>query len=118
MGTILLEGMEFFAFHGCFKEEQIIGTKFTVDLQVTTDTAASEISDHLTDTTDYVGLYRCVKKEMEIKSHLLEHVAHRIVTAICKEFPAIDALELKISKLNPPMGGKMQQVSFKTAWVK
>jgi len=27
MGKILLEGMEFFAYHGHYKEEQIIGTK-------------------------------------------------------------------------------------------
>jgi dihydroneopterin aldolase len=118
MGTILLEGMEFFAFHGCFKEEQIIGTKFILDLQIELDTTVSELSDHLHDTTDYVRLYRCVKKEMEQKSHLLEHVARRIMDASIKEFPEIQAIELKIAKINPPMGGKMQQVSYKTRWKK
>ncbi len=118
MGTILLEGMEFFAFHGCFKEEQIIGTKFIVDLVVDIDTVVAERSDSLHDTADYVGLYRCVKREMEQKSHLLEHVAARIVEAIRRDFPAILAIDLKIAKLNPPMGGKMQQVSFKTLWKK
>ena len=118
MGTILLEGMEFFAFHGCFKEEQIIGTKFIVDIQIEVDTAVSEISDRLGDTTDYVGLYRCVKKEMEQKSHLLEHLARRIVDAVTAQFPSILAISLKIAKINPPMGGKMQQVSFKTRWKK
>ncbi len=118
MGTILLEGMEFFAFHGCFKEEQIIGTKFIVDLYVEVDTAVSEDSDHLRDTVDYVGLYRCVKSEMEKKSHLLEHVAKRILTSLQTHFPSIDSMELKIAKINPPMGGKMQQVSYKTQWKK
>jgi dihydroneopterin aldolase len=118
MGTILLEGMEFFAFHGCFKEEQIIGTKFIVDLAVDADTSVAEDSDHLRDTLDYVGLYRCVKKEMEQKSFLLEHVAKRIVTAVTAEFPAVGSLRLKIAKINPPMGGKMHQVCFETQWVK
>jgi dihydroneopterin aldolase len=118
MGTILLEGMEFFAFHGCFKEEQIIGTKFIVDLVVDVDTAVAEGSDSLHDTADYVGLYACVKMEMEQKSHLLEHLARRIVDALQSEFPAINAIELKIAKINPPMGGKMHQVSFKTQWKK
>ena len=118
MGTIILEGMEFFAFHGCFKEEQIIGTKFIVDLHVETDTSVSEKSDRLRDTIDYVGLYQCVKSEMEQKSHLLEHLARRILTAVQTDFPAIDSIRLKISKINPPMGGKMQQVSFKTDWKK
>ncbi len=114
----MLEGMEFFAFHGCFKEEQIIGTKFIVDLQIDVDTTLAEDSDHLRDTADYVGLYRCVKKEMEQKSFLLEHVAKRIIVAVQKEFPSISAIELKLAKINPPMGGKMHQVSFKTQWKK
>ena len=118
MGTILLEGMEFFAFHGCFKEEQIIGTKFIVDLVVDVDTTVAEQSDSLHDTADYVGLYRCVKLEMEQKSHLLEHLARRIMDVIQLEYPSIDAIDLKIAKLNPPMGGKMHQVSFKTQWKK
>jgi dihydroneopterin aldolase len=118
MGTILLEGMEFFAFHGCFKEEQIIGSKFIVDLSVEVDTTIPERSDNLHDTADYVGLYRCVKREMEQKSHLLEHVARRILDAVRSDFQAVSSIELKIAKMNPPMGGKMHQVSFKTQWRK
>jgi dihydroneopterin aldolase len=57
MGTILLEGMEFFAFHGCFKEEQIIGTKFIIDLYIDFESTKAEETDHLRDTVDYVGLY-------------------------------------------------------------
>jgi len=116
MGTISLEGMEFFAFHGCFREEQIIGTKFVVTIAVETDTSAPEASDRLADTLDYVKLYRCIKQEMEQKSHLLEHVAGRIRGAVQREFPGVRSGRLKIAKLNPPAGGKMQQVSFQIEW--
>ena len=112
MGKIMLEGMEFFSFHGCFKEEQIIGSRFTVDLEVDADTAAAERTDHLHDTLDYTGLYRIVKREMEQKSYLLEHVAWRISEALRSEYPAILSIRLKIAKINPPMGGKMKQVSY------
>lgn len=118
MGTILLEGMEFFAFHGCFKEEQIIGSRFTVDLQIETVTNGAEQTDRLVDTVDYVKLYRSVKTEMEQKSHLLEHVANRIVSTIRCNFPEIDRIEIKIAKMNPPIGGKIRQVCFKQIWVK
>lgn len=110
--------MEFFSFHGCFREEQIIGTKFIVDLSIDADTSKSEISDQLRDTVDYVALYQCVKKEMDQKSHLLEHVAKRILDSLCNSFPAIEAIELKIAKINPPMGGKMHQVSYQLCWNK
>ena len=118
MGTILLEGMEFFAFHGCFREEQIIGTKFIVDLAIDAETAVAEDSDHLRDTVDYSGLYQCIKHEMEQKSHLLEHVGKRIIDAVRNGFPAVSSIELKIAKINPPVGGKLRQVSFKTQWKK
>lgn len=118
MGKIKLEGMEFFAYHGCFKEEQLIGTKFIVDLTVETDTEAAEESDHLYDTVNYVNLYQVVKIEMEQKSHLLEHVARRIMTSAKENFPGITSIELKVSKLNPPVGGKMKQISFETKWNK
>ena len=42
MGIISLEGMDFFAYHGCFTEEQIIGTHFIVDLHLETDTSQAE----------------------------------------------------------------------------
>jgi dihydroneopterin aldolase len=116
MGQIILEGMEFFAFHGCFREEQIIGSKFRVDLRISTDTDKAELSDHLRDTVDYVALYQAVKVEMEQKSHLLEHVGRRIIDRIRSQFPAITSIHLKIAKNNPPMGGKMHQVCFETGW--
>ena len=118
MGKILLEGIEFFAYHGCYKEEQIIGTRFTVDLVVETDTAKAEVSDHLHDTISYVHIYQAVKNEMEQKSHLIEHVARRIIDSIVSKFPSITSIELKISKLNPPVGGKMKQVAYRTNWVR
>jgi dihydroneopterin aldolase len=111
MGKILLEGMEFFAYHGHYREEQIIGTKFIVELEVEFDTMEAEQSDHLSDTINYQEVYQVVKKEMEINAHLLERVARRILDAVMKSFPQVRSLQVKISKVNPPLGGKVRQVT-------
>ena len=118
MGKILLDGIEFFAYHGCYKEEQIIGTRFVVNLVVETDTSKAEASDNIHDTVSYVHLYQAIKKEMEIKSHLIEHVAARIMDSIRSQFAALDSIDLTIYKVNPPVGGQMQQVGYNTKWVK
>lgn len=118
MGTILLEGMEFFSYHGCFKEEQLIGTKFTVDLAVEADMQVAEVSDRLVETVDYVGLYKAVKKQMDTKAYLLEHVAWRIMESLKTSFPELSSIELKINKINPPIGGKVHQVCYATSWRK
>ena len=112
MSTISIEKMEFYAYHGCFQEEQIIGTRFLVDLYLETDTKKAEKTDELTDTVNYQEVYLLVKTEMEIKSKLLEHVGRRILDAIIKTFPEVNFAKLKISKMNPPLGGKMQNVSL------
>ncbi len=112
MSTISVEQMEFYAYHGCFKEEQIIGTRFLVDLYLETDTEKAEKSDDLTDTVNYQEVYLLVKKEMEIKSKLLEHVGRRILNSVKQRFPQITTASLKISKMNPPLGGKMKNVSL------
>jgi dihydroneopterin aldolase len=111
MSKILLENMEFFAYHGCFKEEQIIGNQFIVNLEIETDTTKAEHSDKLSDTLNYQEAFNVVKNQMQQKSHLLEHVGTRILDALLKQFPQVAHLKLKISKMHPPMGGKMQCVS-------
>ncbi len=111
MATISIEGMEFFAYHGCFKEEQVIGTKFRVDLFLETDTALAESSDELEDTVNYLAVYQAVKAEMAIKSKLLEHVARRILTRVKKDFPAVTHARIKMRKINPPLGGKIDYVA-------
>lgn len=112
MSVISIEGMEFFAYHGCFKEEQIIGTKFRIDLFLETDTRKAEISDDLHDTVNYQLVFELVKDEMKTKSKLLEHVGRRILNRIKKEFPSVEHAKIKIRKLNPPLGGKMDFVSL------
>jgi 7,8-dihydroneopterin aldolase/epimerase/oxygenase len=111
MAQISIEGMEFFAYHGCFKEEQIIGTRFIVDLFLETDTHEAEMTDDLHKTVNYQAVYGFVREEMGVKSKLLEHVGRRILNRITKEFPRVTACRIKISKMNPPVGGVVERVS-------
>ena len=112
MSIISIEGMEFFAYHGCFKEEQVIGTKFRVDLFLTVDTSQAEQTDNLHDTVNYQSVFQCVKDEMQTHSKLLEHVGRRILSRVKAEFETVEHAKLKIRKLNPPLGGKMDFVSL------
>jgi dihydroneopterin aldolase len=111
MGHIKIENMEFYAFHGHFREEQIVGNKFIVDLVIETDMKVPSESDNLKDAVDYQRVYQIIKLEMEKKSHLLEHIAGRIIDAIYAEIKGIQKITVKVSKMNPPMGGKIGSVS-------
>lgn len=111
MGFIQIENMEFYAFHGHFKEEQIVGNKFLVNLTIETDMQKPRESDNLRDAVNYQKAYQIIKNEMEKKSHLLEHIAGRILDALYSEMSGIKKATIKVSKMNPPMGGKIGSVS-------
>jgi dihydroneopterin aldolase len=111
MGQIILEGMEFYAYHGHFKEEQIVGNKFIIDLIIDTDIERAATSDLLEDALDYQAIYKDIKQEMEIKSYLLENIATRISDRLFGNYNSISGIELTVSKLNPPVGGKINKVS-------
>ena len=111
MGLIQIKNMEFYAFHGHFKEEQIVGNRFLVDLTIETDMKIPSESDSLKDAVNYQKVYEIVKIQMGKKSHLLEHIAGRILDAIHSEMEGIKKATVKVSKMNPPMGGKIGSVS-------
>jgi dihydroneopterin aldolase len=111
MGIIKIEGMEFYAFHGHYKEEQIVGSHFMVDVTLETDTDKAGISDNLDDTLNYQKAYQIIKKEMETSSNLLEHIATRILNSLYNGMSAIKKATVRISKINPVMGGKIGRVS-------
>ena len=111
MSTISLNGMEFYAHHGCFEEERVIGTRFEVDVDLEADTTIAQHSDNVSDTVNYQSVYNVVKREMAVASHLLEHVADRIAKSLLNEFGTVEEVSVKVSKLNPPLGGVLKSAS-------
>jgi len=112
MAYIDLEEMEFHAFHGCFKEERVVGNKFIVEFGYEFDSKTAENSDDIQDTINYQLIYNIVKEEIGISSHLLENLAYRIIEKVMYSFPRIEKSKIKVSKSNPSMGGKMKAVSL------
>jgi dihydroneopterin aldolase len=107
--------MEFYAFHGHYREEQIVGNHFMVDVAIETDTCKAGKSDDLRDTLNYQKAYLIIKREMETTSNLLEHIATRILDALYAELSGIIKATVKVSKLNPVMGGRIGRVSVEIA---
>ena len=112
MGIIKLKNIRTYSYHGCLIAEGKIGSDYTVNLEVKTDLRKSSVSDNLRDTVDYVLLNRIVVEEMAIRSDLLEHVAHRIITRMFAEIPEVSRIIVAVSKLNPPIGGDVEAVTI------
>ena len=92
-------------------EEGKIGSDYRVDLEVKADLKKSARTDQLSDTVDYVHLNRIVKEEMAVRTKLLETVASSILDRILSELDLVSKAQVKVSKLNPPIGGNVEMVS-------
>jgi dihydroneopterin aldolase len=110
-GKVILEGLEFHAYHGVYPAERSSGNKFEVDVSVETEINASAFEDDLGGTINYEALYDVVKSEMAKPSKLLERVGHAIAARILTSFPQALSVQINISKFNPPIGGVCKKAS-------
>lgn len=107
---IRLEGIRLFAYHGVDPQENVVGANFLIDLRLKTDFSHAAQTDELSGTISYADVFERLKEEMKIPSKLLEHVCERIATRLFRDFPMIEAIDLRLSKENPPMGSDCQSV--------
>ncbi|PTN07337.1 dihydroneopterin aldolase [Mangrovibacterium marinum] len=111
MDLIELEGMEFYAYHGHYDFEQQVGARFQVSATIHTDCSKAGQTDNLDDALNYQKIYDIISEEMKVPSALLEHVCTRIIDQIYRSFPDIEKATIKLSKMNPPLGGELAKVS-------
>lgn len=113
MGTIRVDNIRVYSYHGCLSEETKIGSDYLVNVEVKADLSKAIESDELRDTVDYVHINRIVVEEMGIPSKLLENVANRIGNRIFKELSMVKKANISVAKVNPPINGDVEKVLVK-----
>lgn len=108
---IRLEGLSFRAFHGVYPKEREQGNDFEVDVVLEVETHIAAKSDSLGDTIDYAAVCSLVNRTMEERCDLLETLAHRIADRLTENFLAIHSIQVKVAKLNPPLGTPCRRTS-------
>lgn len=109
--SIILDRMEFRAFHGCYDLEQKVGNRFTVDLEITAELGDVAREDCVEKAVNYLLVYETVRGQMRTTQRTIERVATNIIDALYDRFPQIRRIRCKVSKLAPPLGGKLDRVS-------
>ncbi len=109
--VITLEQMEFRAFHGCYELERRVGNRFAVDLSVTTDLGRVAEDDDVTQAVSYLTMYEIVAAQMKRTQCTIEAVAVNIISNIKDDFPQVLSVKCSVSKLAPPLGGKVARAT-------
>jgi dihydroneopterin aldolase len=107
MTTIALEGMHFHAYHGYYEEEREIGNHFIVDVYVEIMANIGGTSDELGQTVNYETIYLICQAEMKKNRKLLEKIAQSIGERIKGFFDQVQSVRVRVRKLNPPLGGRV-----------
>jgi 7,8-dihydroneopterin aldolase/epimerase/oxygenase len=112
MITIAIQGAEFFAYHGFYPEEQKLGTKFIVDIEVNFVPAGNIKEDKIGNTVDYEKVYQILVEQMKHTRKLIETVAQSIADDIKRKYPFIDSIKVTMKKVNPPLSGRVDHTSI------
>ena len=110
MGLIAVEGLQFYSHHGYYKEEQVLGGKYMVDIYMKLNIDEASVTDDLSKTINYEEIYQLTKTEMEVHAKLIEHVCKRILDKIKSKYPNLDHVRVRVSKHNPPLKGSVERV--------
>ncbi len=109
MGLVVLEGMQFYAYHGYYEEERLIGNDYTVDVYIEVDYEEAAATDELGGTLNYETIYRIAKIEMSKPSKLIESIAAQIIDATVLISNQVQAMRVRITKKNPPLGARISR---------
>ena len=101
---ITLHRLRFHAYHGVLPQERIVGNDYEVTIVMHCDIMAAALSDDVADTINYAEAYQVVSDVMNTPCNLLERVAWLIADALLSRFPSLEAADVSVTKLNPPMG--------------
>ncbi len=107
MGKISLEGMEFYAYHGVYPEERVIGNSFVVDVFIDTNWESASMSDNLDETINYETIYQICQAEMRHTVQLIETLIQNISYAIRRQFSTIQTITIKVRKNRPIPGHRV-----------
>lgn len=103
--------MEFRAGHGCYDLEKKVGNRFVVSVEIDAESEEAAREDDVQKAVNYLNVYELVRREMATTSNILENVALRIGDAIRKEWSQVVKVRVEVSKLAPPLGGKIERVT-------
>ena len=108
---IALKNCAFFARHGVYDEEKVLGQRFFVDALLTVDGGDALINDQIKGTVDYGKAFLAIQKIITgERKYLIEALALEVAKALCKKFPMVLKAQITIRKPNAPVQGVLDNV--------
>lgn len=111
---ITIKGLEVFANHGVYPEENRLGQKFVVNAVLYVDTRAAGLSDDLDLSVNYGTVCHQITDFLTANTYkLIERVAEELARHILINNPLVHEIDVEIEKPGAPIGLPLETVSVK-----
>jgi dihydroneopterin aldolase len=108
--SVLMKGLEFYGFHGVIPEENRLGQRFVVDIEMRADLERACTTDDVGDTVNYVAVYSDVRGIVEGPAcKLIETVAARIADRILEAYD-VSKVRVRVCKPDVPIPATLEYV--------
>lgn len=112
MDKISLTGLEYFGYHGVMPEENKLGQRFFVDLELYLDLHRAGANDDLTASINYAQVYEDVKAVVEGPAlQTIEAVAEKIAANLKNTYSMLEQVRISVHKPEAPIAGIFHDVS-------
>ncbi len=109
--VIRLHNAVFYAYHGVLSDEQTLGGKFEVDVDLHVDLTRGARTDSLQRTVNYERVYDAIKQLVLGKKYrLIEALAETIADGLLSEFKRVQKVVVRVRKPSAPVKGVIDYV--------
>ncbi|MYL60652.1 dihydroneopterin aldolase [Virgibacillus halodenitrificans] len=112
MDKIVLKNLQFYGYHGLLPEENKLGQRFQVDVDLYADLKKPGETDAMGDSIHYGHAYEVIQQIVEGEPYnLIEAVAEKIANELLRSFTLLSACTIKVIKPDPPIPGHYHSVA-------
>jgi dihydroneopterin aldolase len=94
----------FYAYHGVKSEEQVLGGKYEVDLDLYYNATEAIINDDVNYAVNYEEAMVCIEDVITEESYnLIETITNEILNQVMERMPNIEKATVRVRKINVPI---------------
>jgi dihydroneopterin aldolase len=104
LDKIIMTGLQFFGYHGVFPEENKLGQRYQVDVELMLPLDKPGRSDRVEDTVNYAEAYEVIRNIVEGQVFkLIEALAEEIAAVLLQTYASILEVTVRVLKPHPPV---------------
>ncbi len=105
MMRLSIKSAQFYSFHGVKAEEQVLGGKYEVDLDLFYDATQAIVNDDVKYAINYEEAFYCIEEVIggDEGYNLVETIANEILQMAMEKFPNLEKAAVRVRKMSVPI---------------